>query len=623
MWRVRDNARQRMINGQPTFDELIAAAASRLQEGDAIAAERAARRALAQHESSSAALSLLGFSLNEQHRFPEAVRAFTAVAQREPAERAHWVNLGTAARAAGWHDEALAAYTRAAQLGEGSADFFFNIGLLHIDRGDYDAAQAVLERAAALAPRDAEIRHQLASCYYDRLCNEQAIAALADWSRCEGLTPQLVARIALLYINLGETRLSDEAVAWVGRQPVTDAATDLALLQIFERGNRVTEAQAKLAKLKAGGAAQTLCDDLKLAEAQLAQRAGRTEIALQLFTAVAAQETKAYRRHFHLYPLAKSCDAAGQFERAYETLVAAHASQVELLKLTNPDAVSLRRTPMLITRRGCMAADLAHWQAGDAPALEQSPVFIVAFPRSGTTLLELTLDAHPDLVTMDEQPFLQNAIDRMAAFGADYPGRLAGLDAAQLASVRGAYWELVQRKVQLAPGQRLIDKNPLNLLRLPAIVRLWPKARIILAIRHPCDVILSCFMQHFRAPEFALLCRDLPTLASGWRRAFDFWYEQQALLHAPVHEVRYESFVEQFEPRLREIAGFLELRWHDAMLAPAEHAQRKGYISTPSYSQVVQPLNSRSVGRWKNYRRHFDPVMEEVRPYLERWHYER
>jgi hypothetical protein len=128
-------------------------------------------------------------------------------------------------------------------------------------------------------------------------------------------------------------------------------------------------------------------------------------------------------------------------------------------------------------------------------------------------------------------------------------------------------------------------------------------------------------MQHFRAPHFVMLCATLQSLTTGYRRSFDFWYSQAAMLEPRVLEVRYETFVADFERSVRDMAEFLQLPWHDAMLAPAEHARAKGFISTPSYSQVVQPVNRKAVGRWRAYERHFAQVIPEVQPYLQRWGY--
>jgi hypothetical protein len=129
-------------------------------------------------------------------------------------------------------------------------------------------------------------------------------------------------------------------------------------------------------------------------------------------------------------------------------------------------------------------------------------------------------------------------------------------------------------------------------------------------------------MQHFRAPDFAMLCSEMPSLTLGYRKTFDFWYDQVALLNPRVLEVRYESFVSDFGVQVRRIAEFLELPWDPAMLEPGERARSKGYISTPSYSQVVQPVTQKAVGRWHAYRKYLEPALPVLAPYLQRWGYD-
>jgi hypothetical protein len=393
------------------------------------------------------------------------------------------------------------------------------------------------------------------------------------------------------------------------------------LIQVLERTNRTAEARQLLDQLAADPESARLGSELELMQAQMAHREGRHAVAVELFQGVLDHCQELHNRHFQEFPLAKSLDALGRWEEAYQVLIEAHRSQAAHLKRTAPMA-ALRGAPALsIAEHPCDPADIARWDDGLAPDVAASPVFIVAFPRSGTTLLEIALDAHPALKSMDEQPFLQNALDDVLAAGVRYPHELAGLTGEQLERVRERYWQRVQSKLTLESRQRLIDKNPLNLLRLPLIKRLFPKAKILLAIRHPCDVLLSCYMQHFRAPDFALLCQNLPTLSAGYRRAFDFWYAQQALLGTDVLELRYESFVADFESQIRRVVEFLELPWNDAVLAPASRAQEKRFISTPSYSQVVKPVTEASVGRWLPYRRHFEASLPILQPYLERWSY--
>jgi hypothetical protein len=167
----------------------------------------------------------------------------------------------------------------------------------------------------------------------------------------------------------------------------------------------------------------------------------------------------------------------------------------------------------------------------------------------------------------------------------------------------------------------LVDKNPLNMLTLPLIRRLFPDAPVVLAIRHPCDTLLSCFLQQFRAPGLALACRDLPTLAQTWSRAHAYWYEQVGILHPRTHELRYEDLTANFAAEVAKLAAFLQLPWHEAMLTPWERARAKGFINTPSYAQVIEPVSNRSVGRWKHYERHFTEALPILEPWIERFGY--
>ena len=582
-------------------------------------AERLGRNVLALAPDNAAALNLVAISLHAQSRNAEAVTLFERLVQLEPAMSAHWVNLGTALRAIGRLDAALAAYERAAALGERGTDLLYNAGLLHLDRGDYEAARLVLRNAHKAAPLDAEISYHYAAACSETLDTQAGIDAVAGWRRFTGLTTELVAKIGGLLVNLGAVEKADEAITQALSDPAPSPAAVLQLVLALERVNRLEQAERLLARLNEVPAG-ALGSDLSLARARLAQRASRHDGAVALYRQLAAATAQAERRHLHLYPLAKSLDALGRYDEAFAALVDAHASQTLWTERTLPDVARRKSDTMRVTRFGCDQADVERWSHEGAPSFLDSPVFIVAFPRSGTTLLEQVLDAHPRLRSMDEQPYLQNAIEKLSVDGAHYPERMAQLTPAQLQQARDYYWKLVRQRVTLGPGEQLIDKNPLNILRLPAITRMFPNARILLAIRHPCDVLLSCFMQHFRA-EFAWHCRDVPTLALAYRRAMDFWYQQAALLRPSVMEVRYESFVGNFEAEVREVARFLDLPWTDAMLEPGEHARKKGFISTPSYSQVVQPVHLRSIDRWRDYERHLLPAVPELRDYLDRWGY--
>lgn len=602
------------------WQALLRQAAAAFNAGQLDAAETHCRQALSLSPGNQAALGLHGAILHGQERYADAEGVFAELTRTDPRKALHWMNLGTARRGAGKYDEALHAYTRAAELGCATADFYFNVGLTHLDRRDYEAARAVLKKAMEFAPADALIRSEYIKACYESMQTEEATAALQGWTDFSGLAPDQLADVGQRLMNLGETERAERVVTQLAATQLDVHAT-LTLAQIMERTNRLREAQQLVDRLVNDPRSTALGMDLLVTRAQLAQRTGDHERACELFRRALRDVVQFHDRHFALFPLVRSLDALQRYDQAFAAMTEAHESQIAYLKLTAPMAVARGAPTLEIARWSCDPADIERWDLADAPPLEASPIFVVAFPRSGTTLLEQTLDAHPQLRSMDEQPIVQNALDDMIATGLRYPEELSKLEPAQLQTLRARYFERAAGKVRLGRGQRLVDKNPLNMLRLPAIKRLFPNAPIILAVRHPCDVVLSCFMQHFRAPHFVLLCADLQSLAVGYRRSFDFWYQQAAMLSPHVLEIRYENFVADFERGVRQMAEFLYLPWHDGMLAPAEHARAKGYISTPSYSQVVQPVNQKAVGRWRAYQKHLAPVIPQLQPYLQRWDY--
>ena len=359
--------------------------------------------------------------------------------------------------------------------------------------------------------------------------------------------------------------------------------------------------------------------DKQLMWAVLAAREGKHSEAYQHLSSGLKEHKEFVRRHDLLFPLAKACDALGRYDEAFAAAEEAHRSQLEFLALATARSPTAQSQMWSLTEQGCEPDDVARWET-DAPAIEHSPIFVVGFPRSGTTLLEQVLDAHPQLQSMGEQTFLSSAIEEVTTRGIRYPAELGRLNTQALDEIRVHYWERVGTRAHLEPGQRLVDKNPSNMVLLPLIKRLFPRAHIILAIRHPCDTLLSCFLQHFIS-HFALVCRDLSTLAGAYSRVFGVWYSQWHVLRPCSYELRYEELATNFAAEVHKVCDFLQLPWHDGMLAPGEHARAKGFISSPSYAQVLEPISNRSVGKWKHYESHFGEALPMLMPWIERWGY--
>jgi tetratricopeptide (TPR) repeat protein len=604
----------------PSDPELLLELARQDLASDQLAAAEAkCLQVLGAHHHYAGALQVLGQVLHSQGRQEDAVRVFNALTLQEPRVAGHWQNLATALRPTKRYSQAIAAFERALQLAPPSAALLYNLGILQMDRCDYQAAYLALRDAVGLAPTDATTRWAFAQCCYDLVQFDEAFAALKDWRSLEGLNVENTTRIALLLVMLGATREAAPLIERLLATPPERGRAALILVSILERLQRLDEARAMMGRLEITDPSFDDPERLTLAGV-LADRAGLHDDAYRHLSLALQNHQEFVHRHHVLFPFAKVCDALGRYEEAYTAAEEAHRSQLAFLEIATGQSPAEDSPLLARTMSACDPDDVSAWgEAG--PAMEDSPIWIVGFPRSGTTLLEQALDAHPRLVSMDEQPFLLKALHEATSRGIRYPAELGRLTAQALNDIRAHYWDLARKKVDLLPGQGLVDKCPMNMTLLPLIRRLFPNARIVLAIRHPCDTLLSCFLQEFRAPELALLCRDLTTLAEAYSRIFGYWYSQSPMLQPFSYELRYEQLTTDFPAEVRKLGAFLQLPWHEAMLAPGEHARAKGFISTPSYSQVIEPVNTRSVGRWKHYERHFGEVLPILTPWLERWGY--
>jgi hypothetical protein len=140
-------------------------------------------------------------------------------------------------------------------------------------------------------------------------------------------------------------------------------------------------------------------------------------------------------------------------------------------------------------------------------------------------------------------------------------------------------------------------------------------------LRHPCDVLLSNYMQDYRSVVLMAVARDLAHLARGYIAAFDYWFHHAALMRPNVLTLRYEDIVVDQAGTAATIASFLGLDNADAMLDAATHAREKGYIGTPSYRQVIEPVNRQGIGRWHRYRPWIEDVLPVLSPMAERLGY--
>jgi tetratricopeptide (TPR) repeat protein len=321
--------------------------------------------------------------------------------------------------------------------------------------------------------------------------------------------------------------------------------------------------------------------------------------------------------------LADALDAEGRAGEAFPAYAAAnrllrHAHQATFGRAGVEGGVALTERLLAYFE----AASASAWKGAPGAAGEGDEVaghvFLVGFPRSGTTLLEQVLASHPDIVALEER----NTLGDVGAFFFENAelDRLAKLKKADAERLRAEYWARVRENGVEPKGKVFVDKLPLTTLWLPYIAKLFPKAKVLFARRDPRDVVLSCFRRRFMVNGALYAFTELDELARFYAGTMGLAevYREKLPLDWQVH--RHEDLVEDFDKEVQAICAFLGVEWNTAMRDFAETAKRRD-VRTPSAPQVRRGLYREGMGQWRAYAEGMAPVLPTLEPWVERFGY--
>ncbi|RYE56136.1 MAG: sulfotransferase, partial [Rhizobiaceae bacterium] len=260
---------------------------------------------------------------------------------------------------------------------------------------------------------------------------------------------------------------------------------------------------------------------------------------------------------------------------------------------------------------------IATWSPISVDPSPPSPIFLVGFPRSGTTLLDTLLMNIPGLHVLEELPIVQSVEAELGD-----PARIESLTSDEANRLRARYYETLAQLAPPGPGQRVVDKFPLHMARMGIIHRIFPDAKVIFVERHPYDCVLSAFMSNFELNRAMLSFTTLEGAARLYDGASTAWTRAEANLPIDSCRIRYERLVEDLEGEMRRLLSFLGIAWDDAVLDNTGSAARRAHIRTASYSQVTEPIYKRSAGRWERYRTQMNEVIPILAPWTERMGYD-
>lgn len=577
------------------------------QERDAEALAIASKD-LAKSDQSLRVARYRGFIAQKLEQYDAAIEAYELILDRNPDDFECWNNLGNARSGLADDEGALDALRRAIQLDPNVAPTRLNLATTLQALGKTDEAEAELVKASEDFPDDSRAPFQLYVHYKAAQRQDEAVEALVEAARRDPEAADLQLKLGIEYGVLRRTEDSEHAYRRTIELDPSELDAYLGLAIQFEHTNREDQFGPLIELARSNAIAP---EPLSFIEALELRRLGRFEEALAKLDAVPAEVEPIRTVHARatvLERLKRTDQAFAEYSRANSLL---QDNPTEPLDRAKQLRDQLRQEIAWLTPQWRDS-----WIDVEISDPRPDPVFLVGFPRSGTTLLDTILMGHPDTVVMEEQPPLNLVEEELGGMKA-----IPSLDREAISGARDRYFAEVEKIQPLVPGQLLIDKSPLFLYRLPLIKRIFPDARIILALRHPCDVVLSCFMSNFRLNSAMANFLRLEDAADFYDLCFKHWETSRGLFTANVHTIIYERLVENVASEVKPLIEWLELEWDDGLLDHTATAKSRGLITTASYSQVTEPIYRRASGRWLRYRAHLEPVFSRLAPWAKKFGY--
>lgn len=549
----------------PEFDRAINNLGSIARDrGDREEAVRHYEKALRINPNSVETANNLISVLIELERIVEARKRSEGLLERFPRHAELHCSLGRLCTLENDLDKAEAAFRNAIALDDKKAESYVGLSQVLFEKNHPKLALVEAEQALRLDPKNAAACHQ-AGLVKAHFGDVQVASEL--YQRAIDLKPELTAsRFALgqLAVEQGEFDIARQHFELVAQTSDDKLNAWIALARL----DKITEDSPVLQALEA---------ELPKTDTMLPQKALALHYAL-------GDCYESLRRHD---------EAFAQFSKGAaikRSLVSYDPAETD--RLTD-ELIATFDATMIERLRACAT-------------LDETPIFVVGMPRSGTTLTESILNAHPQVIGAGELNDLPNLFGRLEDGSSNLPRAVQAMSDATLTRRAEDYVEALRQHAPDAPY--VVDKMPANFQLIGLIHGLLPNAKIIHIARDPLDTCLSCYTRLFERSQLHSYDQvELGRYFNNYIRIMNHW--RDTLPEDAFHSIHYEALVDDIETVARGLIDYCGLDWDEACL---DFHTAKRRVRTASLQQVRQPLYSSSKAKWRQYEAHLQPLIKTI-----------
>jgi len=521
----------------------------------------------------------------------KALECYTKALQAAPGNPFLPVNAGAVCQQLGYAEQAMEYYRQSLKIDPGFADAHNNLGILLLDQGQYQ--EALLHFDQALQKQEtADIHNHIG---LTRMALQQLDQAREEFSRALELDP-------------GH---QDTLFNWAWFEEYHNN---------IELSNQVSERSGEQASGHVG---------LVVLKSVLARRKHDYVAALATLEQLDENNfTAVSEKILYLFEKGTVLDRLGRYPQAFSVFKKANETKNRLLDTDFDEVADVRQCSRLMK---VFTADHAHkpWptqvvSAAKTAGLQPAPLFIVGFPRSGTSLLTQMMTRHDKITAAGELPGIldlatggcQQILDSSLAYPECLFDPVSPVTPAQLQQLREQYYVTRSQSLQVATSSTwVIDKMPHNALHLGLIWLLFPDSPIIHISRHPLDACLSAYFANFEQHRYT---ENLQSTARHYQRMMDLIAHYRQNVPLRLLEIRYQDLVTTPQATLQPILECIGLGWQTHCLTPEQNTV---HVKTRSYAQVNEAIHTGSVNRYHHYRSHLHSVAPVVASTMQHYGY--